>query len=373
MTRALVAALLALPTAAAGQVELEHVAHACFVVESPGGTRIAVDPYSGTRWLGFGFPDDLDVDAVLITHPHYDHDASAAFPERVPVLREAGSYAVGDVRIEGIAGRHADPYGREFGQVNTLWRLETGGLRLAHLGDTGPPTPETAAALGPVDVLMLPVDGLDHILKPAEIDAWRAALSPRITVPMHYRHDELAGLPESLGPVDPWLEGRDFVVRSAESRVRLEPDAEGAARVLVLPPRPGLPLWPAALREAWDRRAEIRTAIESGEAVALERALVLLRAASAAVPEAMLVQHQLARALVAARRSDEATRSLERALLSAGLDDLEYTLRCRTLLAELYAGAGRDDEAALQYRLVLRSAWRHDLRDGARAFLEGRP
>ena len=45
----LAAAILGAPASA--QVRIEYVAHACFVVESPGGERALVDPYSGTRWL----------------------------------------------------------------------------------------------------------------------------------------------------------------------------------------------------------------------------------------------------------------------------------------------------------------------------------
>jgi len=59
-------------------------------------------------------------------------------PAQAPVLRAKGAYAVGDLRVTGIEGRHANPGGREFGATNTLWLIETGGLRIAHLGDTGP-------------------------------------------------------------------------------------------------------------------------------------------------------------------------------------------------------------------------------------------
>jgi L-ascorbate metabolism protein UlaG (beta-lactamase superfamily) len=61
---------------ARAQVRIEYVAHASFVVESPGGVRALLDPYNGTRWLGYSFPDGIDADVVLVSHPHYDHDAS---------------------------------------------------------------------------------------------------------------------------------------------------------------------------------------------------------------------------------------------------------------------------------------------------------
>jgi hypothetical protein len=49
MARSLAAALAAtlVGTPAFAQVRIEYVAHACFVVESPGGVRALVDPYNG--------------------------------------------------------------------------------------------------------------------------------------------------------------------------------------------------------------------------------------------------------------------------------------------------------------------------------------
>src|SRR5262245_61753394 len=161
---ALALALLgALPSASVhAQVRIEYVAHACFVVESPRGVRVLVDPYNGTRWLGYSFPAPLEADVVLVSHPHYDHDASYYAPARTPVLRAPGIYAFSDLRVTGIAGRHAQPWGQEFGSANTLWLIEAGGLRIAHLGDTGPLSEESVRALGAVDVLMLPVDDQEH-------------------------------------------------------------------------------------------------------------------------------------------------------------------------------------------------------------------
>jgi hypothetical protein len=40
------------------------------------------------------------------------------------VLRDPGTCTVGDVHITGIRGKHADPWGKEFGQKNTIWGIE---------------------------------------------------------------------------------------------------------------------------------------------------------------------------------------------------------------------------------------------------------
>ncbi len=131
------------------------------------------------------------------------------------MLRDPGAYKVSGVSITGIPGKHAGPYGKEFGQTNTIWLLELDGLRIAHLGDNGPLTEANLRELGRVDILMMPIDAKHHILKDAEIQAIRKALRPRIVIPMHYRLPDLepsGDTPQDLGEISPWLAGQDNVV-----------------------------------------------------------------------------------------------------------------------------------------------------------------
>jgi len=207
----------------AGQVAIEYIAHSCFRIHSAKGARIVIDPFASRVWLGYDFPPTLAADAVLITHPHYDHDADTLIGHQPPpwtpdvrVMRDPGAYKVSDVTITGIRGKHADPWGKEFGQTNTIWLLELDGLRIAHLGDNGPLTDTNLQALGRVDILMMPIDAKHHILKEAEIQAIRKALRPRIVIPMHYRIPDLessADSPQDLGEISPWLAGQNNVVQ----------------------------------------------------------------------------------------------------------------------------------------------------------------
>ena len=48
-------------------VRLEYIAHAAFVIESPGGTRIVIDPYNGNIWLGYAFPEGIEADLVAVS------------------------------------------------------------------------------------------------------------------------------------------------------------------------------------------------------------------------------------------------------------------------------------------------------------------
>ncbi len=205
------------------QVTLEYVAHACFRITSPSGNTIMIDPYESRWWLGFDFPVGLDaIDAVLSSHPHSDHDGGLAANRRLPwssetpVIKDPGSYKYGDIEVIGIRGKHAEPYGKEFGQTNTIWLLEVAGLRIVHVGDNGPITDAMVKEIGRVDLLMLPIDSLYHILKHDEIEAYRAKLTPQVLIPMHYRHPDLEPEPDSpddLGEIDGWLKGQDNVRR----------------------------------------------------------------------------------------------------------------------------------------------------------------
>src|SRR2546425_1024042 len=105
-------------------VTIEYIAHACFRVTSPAGKQVLVDPYASRVWMGYDFPPNVQADAVLISHPHYDHDGGEAMRRPVPwppktlVLRQPGTNQLGDITVVGYAGKHADPWGKEFGQIN---------------------------------------------------------------------------------------------------------------------------------------------------------------------------------------------------------------------------------------------------------------
>ncbi len=222
---------------------VEYIAHACFRIESSTGASVLIDPYASRVWLGYDFPDGVEADAVLITHPHYDHDAGQRrgrpFPwnDTVAVFADPGTYQVGDIEITGIEGKHADPYGMEFGQKNTIFVIEVDGLRIAHIGDNGPLSADNVRRMGRIDILMLPVDAEYHILAEAEIQAILAAVQPRVLVPMHYRIGNLETDPESpsdLGPIDPWLAAKSGVRRLNGNREAFDVEALGESMQIVV-------------------------------------------------------------------------------------------------------------------------------------------
>jgi L-ascorbate metabolism protein UlaG (beta-lactamase superfamily) len=208
----------------------------CFLLESASGARIVMDPIPTN--IGYLPPADLRADAVTISHEHPDH-ANVAFLQGKPrVLRGLTADKKGWVRIDEkikdisvrtVGVYHDGKRGAEIG-LNTVFIFETGGVRIAHLGDLGHPlTDQQISAIGSVDVVLVPVGGT------WTIDAQEAThvvdqIRPRLMViPMHFKTDAVSI--KELAPVDAFLAGRPNVRREKSNRIaitglRTKPSAE---------------------------------------------------------------------------------------------------------------------------------------------------
>ncbi len=359
-------ALVALPASA---VDLRYIAHASFELRSPGGVKLVVDPYNSHVWLGYTFPDNLSADAVLVTHPHFDHDAWYYLRGFPAVFRQPGRYSIGDMTIQGLPGKHADPYGAEFGQINTIFLVETGGVRLAHLGDNGPLTPENVKAMGRVDVLLLPLDETEHILKFREIDAIVAALRPRVIVPMHYRFGPGLG-PDDLGTIDAWL-GKQRRVRDAGNQVTLSArDLPPEPTVYRFQPAPEARPWSAQFWEALRAVRQFNRLLDQtkGKPTPDQLSEIAPHLLQTTAREPGFIAGWHARAMLAhlQGRPEEAIQLLETGLTVSYPDDTERTTLARALLAELLAARGLAAAARAQWQELLRVSHRTDLQQKAR-------
>lgn len=203
------------------KVTIEYIAHASFRITYK-NTTLLLDPYADKIWLGYDFPKGITADAIFSTHPHYDHDGgqfrghTPYWKDEIPFYQDAGNYTIGDFKITGIKGKHCDPYGKEFDQKNTIWKITIGDITIAHLGDNGPLTAQNYKDLGAVDMLLIPIDSEYHILKKDELETVLNTIAAKVIVPMHYRIPELesdAHNPEDLGEIEPWLVGKQNVMR----------------------------------------------------------------------------------------------------------------------------------------------------------------
>ena len=148
--------------------------HACFKLDSLCGS-ILFDPFTPGKVPGWKLPA-LEADKVLCSHGHSDHN----WAEGVALT---GRPFTGE--IVRIPSFHDDKRGLLRGK-NTITLVEAEGLRVVHMGDIGCAlTAEQIAALGRVDVLMIPVGG--HYTVDAA-QAWEIvrSLDPAIVMPMHY-------------------------------------------------------------------------------------------------------------------------------------------------------------------------------------------
>lgn len=172
--------------AAAGEVVLTFLGHASFLIESPGGISIVTD-YNGVNRPPF-LPD-----IVTMNHAHATHYTDFVDPGIKHVLRGWNTgdgipyhdLAYGDVRIRNVPTNIRDGDGTEFGG-NSIFVFELADLCIAHLSHLHHIlTPEHLAALGPIDVLLTPVDGL-YTLSHADMIEVIDQIKPPLVVPMHY-------------------------------------------------------------------------------------------------------------------------------------------------------------------------------------------
>ena len=189
-------------------MKITWYAHSCFLVETESGSAV-LDPYAPGSVPGLRLPP-LEADLVLCSHEHSDHNYRAG-------VKLSGKAA--ELRVEKIQTFHDEKQGALRGP-NTIHVLEAEGLRVAHLGDLGHRLSEAQiAALGRVDILLIPVGG--HFTIGPDVAAELAEqLQPAITVPMHYRGASFGYA--VIGPVEDFLCRRDKVLRLETNVLRPE-------------------------------------------------------------------------------------------------------------------------------------------------------
>lgn len=198
---------------AVGEVRLGYFGGSAFRITTPAGLTLMIDPWRNPPWGTWNwylcdFPE-VEVDIGLSTHAHFDHDALHRLRASTLLDRLIGRFEFADVTITGIADKHVSDAShadvdwagltRKLTPLETLppnnWRsfdntiyvIETGGLRILHWGDNRPdPGPGVWDQIGQIDVALLPIDGSKHILGYDQVEALRAKIGAKIVVPHHY-------------------------------------------------------------------------------------------------------------------------------------------------------------------------------------------
>lgn len=221
-----------------GKVSLQWWGQAMFLLSSPRGADVMIDPYGE----GIGYRvSQAGVGITTISHEHPDHNNADAGSTNI-VLRgltddgwaQIDEQPTSDVRFRSVPSWHDESQGADRGR-NAIFVFETGGLRIVHLGDLGHAlTQAQIDAIGPVDVLLVPVGGFFTIDAAGATEVVEQ-LGPRVVIPMHYKTD--ASTISQLRPVQPFLAQKE--VEEKSSTVELDVDdlpSRGSAVVWLLEP-----------------------------------------------------------------------------------------------------------------------------------------
>jgi L-ascorbate metabolism protein UlaG (beta-lactamase superfamily) len=194
-------------------MRVEWYGQSAFHLSTP-ERSVAIDPFAdmsamaASRGMQFDYPPiaGVEADLLLVTHEHMDHNGVEAIGGDPAILRStAGTLKSPLGEVVAISSEHDEQAGTARGP-NTIFVFELDGLRVCHFGDFGQSAlrEEQAAAIGAVDLLILPVGG-GPTIGGEHAAAIVERLSPRWVVPMHYRTERIGFLETA----------EDFLGRSA--------------------------------------------------------------------------------------------------------------------------------------------------------------
>jgi L-ascorbate metabolism protein UlaG (beta-lactamase superfamily) len=206
-------------------VKISWLGHASFIIETA-GKKIITDPFDeSVGYPGWGPEGDI----VTVSHDHWDHNAVEAVKGHPRIIKETGSVEAENIKFTGISAYHDKVRGQERGP-NTIFRILSEGISLVHLGDLGHVlSPEQVKALGPVNVLLIPVGG-KFTINASEAFTIVGQLKPNIVVPMHYNTPHLSF---ELAPVEDFTSRFDQVVKKPFLELKAD-ELTQATKVIVL-------------------------------------------------------------------------------------------------------------------------------------------
>ena len=190
--------------------------HSCFTI-TDGKSNIIIDPFLKGNPKAMAKPDEMKVDAVLLTHGHEDHlgdgieiakanKAQLIAPFELAMFCQSKGASVHPMHI---GGSHDFPFGRVTltiahhgsGWVDGDTIIYLGnpcgfvigmdGKNVYHAGDTGLfYDMKLIGELYPLDLALLPI-GDNFTMGPREALKAAELLSPKMVIPMHYNTFDL--------------------------------------------------------------------------------------------------------------------------------------------------------------------------------------
>jgi L-ascorbate metabolism protein UlaG (beta-lactamase superfamily) len=240
----------------AARARIVYVGHATVLVDLD-GVRLLTDPVLRRRFAHLRRVGDVDtealrdLDAVLISHGHFDHldlPSLELLGRAVPLVVPRGAgrllerrgfgsitelavgeeHRVGSLAVRATAAVH-DSRRRPFGmRADPLGYLVEGSRSVYFAGDTE--LFDDMASLGPVEVALVPISGWGPRLGAGHMDARAAAeavrlLQASIAVPIHWGtyfplRANLRGLPPLIeGPAEEFRSRVSDVAPGADVRI----------------------------------------------------------------------------------------------------------------------------------------------------------
>jgi L-ascorbate metabolism protein UlaG (beta-lactamase superfamily) len=177
--------------AASDEVAISYAGHSTYYIDTPGGVRIATD-WNGAFRVG-RLPDVVTMNRAHSTHytlfpdPHIAHVLHGWGDDGQPAKI---SERIGDVFIRNVTTDIRRYYGEDSGgemirDGNSIFIFEVAGLCIGHLGHLHHPLDDARfAAIGRLDIVMVPIDGTYTMSLDGISDITRR-LRAAIVLPMH--------------------------------------------------------------------------------------------------------------------------------------------------------------------------------------------
>ena len=166
--------------------KIVYLGHASFLIKSK-EYSLVIDPYADGSVPNMEFPNIEEVDMVVCSHEHADHNAR----NNVRIKNNPAKPNIVSVTVP-----HDHENGAKRG-LNNINMFDVDGYKVVHLGDTGCVLDEkTLEPFKNCDVLLAPINGY-FTIGPEELKAIYKIINPRILVPIHYYMDEYqSGYPD---------------------------------------------------------------------------------------------------------------------------------------------------------------------------------
>jgi len=172
----------------ADTVRISYIAHASFLLQTPGGLDVVTD------YTGFIGPVGMVPDVVTMNHAHDTHWTASPDPAIPHVLEGWGLFGqgidhyldLGEMLVRNVSTDIRSPFGGYEERGNSIFVFEVAGLCIGHLGHLHHvPNDEQFAALGRLDVVMAAVDGGTTMPLPDMIRVLQR-LKSSVVIPMHW-------------------------------------------------------------------------------------------------------------------------------------------------------------------------------------------